>query len=136
MLHLDNSKCKTHGEALTRIYSLVFTLARQADCYVRERGFSRFQTGTQTLFKVVGVSDLALWAAKQAVFDEIPPASVKKIITGKGNATKEEVAAALIPYVGEYEYACDDESDSVAVGVAWVEKYLEGRHMHAEDSNE
>lgn len=119
MLHLDNRRCKTHGEALARIYETVFSLANQADHYVRERGFSRFTTGTQTLFKVVGIADMALWRAKQAVFDEIPPASVKKAITGKGNATKDEVAAALAPYVGVHSYACDDESDAVAVGMTW-----------------
>lgn len=121
MEHLDTSKIKgPHGAKLLAIFDKVCELAADADVFVRERGFSRFKTGTQTLFKVVGVVDYALWKTKQAMFNEIPPATVKKLVAGKGNATKEEVAAALPPYVGEYTYACDDESDAVAVGVAWM----------------
>lgn len=101
------------------IFDRICELAKNADVFVRERGFSRFKTGTQTLFKVVGAADMALWKTKQTVFDEIPPATVKKLIAGKGNATKEEVAAALPPIVGYRHYACDDESDAVAVGIAW-----------------
>lgn len=109
-----------HGGILNRIYNLIADLAPQADIFVRERGFSRHIAGTQTLFKVVGVSDLALWQSRQDVFHEIPPARVKKQITGKGNATKEDVAKALPAFVGDMEYASDDQSDAVAIGVAWV----------------
>lgn len=70
------------------------------------------------MFKVVGVADLAAWQTRQGIFHEIPPTIVKKMITGKGNASKEEVAAGLVRFVGEREYASDDQSDAVAVGVA------------------
>lgn len=30
------------------------------------------------------------------------------------------VAKSLAQFVGEREYACDDESDAVAVGIAWL----------------
>lgn len=53
-------------------------------------------------------------------FFEISPRAVKKEITGNGTASKEEVAQCLKFYVGEQHYACDDESDAVAVGVAWL----------------
>lgn len=36
------------------------------------------------------------------------------------NAEKDAVAAALEQFVGPMTYACDDESDAVAVGVAWL----------------
>ena len=95
-------------------------LAPQADVFVRERGFSCHASGTQTLFKVVGVSDMALWNAKKETFQEIPPAKVKKRITGKGSATKTEVADALSAFVGAFLYASNDESDAVAIGIAWI----------------
>ena len=51
---------------------------------------------------------------------EIAPTTVKKLLTGSGKASKEEVAAALERFVGKQEYAVDDESDAVAVGIAWL----------------
>ena len=69
--------------------------------------------------KVIGVADLYAWAYGK-VFDEIAPTAVKKLVTGNASAKKEEVASALTKYVGQQDYACDDESDAVAVGVAWL----------------
>lgn len=69
---------------------------------------------------MVGVTDLYAWAFAHKGFDEIAPSAVKKLVTGKAAATKEEVAEALEAYVGKQEYACDDESDAVAVGIAWL----------------
>lgn len=93
---------------------------KHADVLVRERGFSRFRNETQALFKIVGITDLVAWQTKELVFDEIAPKSVKKVVAGSGDASKDEVAAALTWFVGEQEYECDDESDSVAVGIAWL----------------
>ena len=61
--------------------------------FVREKGFSRFPHETQTLFKVVGFADLAAWQKCRAVYEEIAPAAVKKLLVGSGKASKEEVAA-------------------------------------------
>ena len=36
------------------------------------------------------------------------------------NAEKDEVASALEQFVGVQDYACDDESDAVAVAIAWL----------------
>lgn len=55
--------------------------------------------------------------------------SVKKIVTGKGGASKATVAAHLERYVGAQEYATNDESDAVAVGIAFLikEGYIDAR---------
>ena len=45
---------------------------------------------------------------------------IKKLLTGNGKASKEEVAAALEKYVGQQNYAVSDESDAVAAGVAFL----------------
>ena len=63
--------------------------------FVREKGFSRFPHETQALFKVVGIADLAAWRAYGTEFVEIAPTTVKKLLTGSGKASKDEVAAAL-----------------------------------------
>ena len=76
---------------------------------------------------MIGVTDLYAWAHGCKSFYELAPLVVKKNVTGNAKATKEEVAAALEAYVGKQEYACDDESDAVAVGVAWLidQKYID-----------
>ena len=66
------------------------------------------------------MADLYAWSYCSREFDEIPAVTVKKLITGNHLAEKDEVAAALEKFVGPYEYECDDESDAVAVGVAWL----------------
>ena len=45
---------------------------------------------------------------------------IKKLLTGSGKASKEEVAATLEKYVGQQSYAVSDESDAVAAGVAFL----------------
>lgn len=112
---------KPRGEKLREIGEKLLEYGKDADVFVRERGLSRFNAEVQALFTVVGVSDyLAYTRLRESRFAELAPASVKKWITGKGTATKEEVAARLNIYVGKREYEFDDESDAVAVGVAWL----------------
>lgn len=90
--------------------------------FVREKGFARFPHETQALSKVVGIADLVAWQQKRATFYELAPAAIKKLLTGSGKATKDDVAAALERYVGKQYYATDDESDAVAAGIAWLKK--------------
>lgn len=95
--------------------------------FVRERGFHKHATETEAIFKMVGVSDLYAWKYSK-VFDEIPPTVIKKVLTGDSNASKDQVAKSLERYVGQQDYAFDDESDSVAVGICWLIQhgYLKG----------
>lgn len=73
------------------------------------------------LAKVAGIADLYGYAyCDKQDWDEIAPVSIKKKVTGNAKASKEEVAASLEKYVGKLDYACDDESDAVAVGIAWL----------------
>ena len=90
--------------------------------FVRERGFSRFATETQTIYRMVGVTDLVLWDEARKSFEQLAPKEVKLLVAGKGTATKKDVSDALSHYVGAFEYKTDDESDSVAVGIAWLLK--------------
>lgn len=92
---------------------------------VREEALDR-QGGPQhsrtieVLHKVVGVVDLYAWALGNRVFEEVHPKTVKKLVANDQLAEKNVVAAALEQFVGKYDYACDDESDAVAVGIAWL----------------
>lgn len=89
---------------------------------LRKSGTSASGKVLSILNRVVGVSDLYAWAFGRRQFNEIEAVTVKKRITNDASAEKNEVADALEQFVGKHEYACDDESDAVAVGVAWLIK--------------
>ena len=96
-------------------------LVREAS--VNNASFGR-RSGTAArtgISEAVGVSDLIAWEF-QKEWTEIYPVTVKKQITGNGKSDKEEVAKSLTRYMGEWEYACDDESDAAAVAVAYLLK--------------
>lgn len=145
VMYVDNKKRtkKTHAEKLKLIqHGLIKLIERNGlmvsdddelddiinDVHVvREKGFSRFATTTQTLFKVVGVSDLTildLMGVKNV--EEITPTSVKKYTTGDGKATKLDVMDAVRNYLiseqKDFEFYSDDVSDAVAVGISYAIK--------------
>ena len=130
---VDNklSKKKTTGEILNEIthFMVKFFPADREDVpsfFVRERALDKYaSSGRQAvtleqIFKVVGLTDAFLWRIYKREFMEIHPKTVKKIITGNGLADKEEVAVALEKYVGPREYKVDDESDALAIGLAFL----------------
>ena len=102
------------------------------DKIVREkfiRGGSK--RSTQLVFGAWSTIDMALGAFGYSVDDkdEIVASSVKKIIGGKGGASKEEVAAGVIKRLGEdvrpllyteRGRLLDDRADAVAIGLAWA----------------
>jgi len=133
---------RTHGERLEEIHSDVegYLWGYKPTHIVREKGFSRFPAVTQTLFKVVGVSDMAI-AHYSGCFDkgpkeahEIAVTSVKKLVTGNGKASKEDVAEAVFrrlqientdEYYTKSGKLIDDKTDALAVGLAYyIEKGL------------
>ena len=133
---------KSHGERLEDIDSELegYLWGYKPTHIVREKGFSRFPAVTQTLFKVVGVTDLVI-AFYTGCFDEapkeaheIPVTSVKKLVTGNGKATKEDVAEAVFrrlqientdEYYTKSGKLIDDKTDAMAVGLAYyIEKGL------------
>jgi crossover junction endodeoxyribonuclease RuvC len=86
----------------------------------REAGFSRHIKATQTLFKAYGVAD-EFFAEDDLV--EYAAATIKKVVTGKGRATKEEVESAirvLLNLPDSFEFKSDDESDAVAIALTLI----------------
>ena len=74
----------------------------------------------QVLHKVVGITDYLAWVHFRSEFNEVNPKTVKRIIAGKDDASKQEVADALVAWVGRQSWKTDDESDACAVGIAWL----------------
>lgn len=85
-----------------------------------KQGGPRNSRVIEVLHKVVGVADLYGWGFGGRVFEEIHPKTIKKLVANDQLAEKDVVASSLAQFVGEREYACDDESDAVAVGIAWL----------------
>lgn len=128
---VDNKKVKglSVGAKLFKIHGNLIRLLgkHNPDVVVREKGFSRFADTTQKLFRVVGIADLALFEHDPLKnMEELSPTTVKKWLTGDGKAAKEQVEAAvrgyLIPEQQDMEFASNDISDAVAVGIAQLLK--------------
>ena len=121
---------KTRGQLLVEIADKLEEICKDSkenSFFVREASVNnalfgrRSGTAARTgISEVVGISDLILWKTKTKSWNEIYPSTIKKLVSGYGKATKEEVADSLYDYVGEHEYLNDDESDATAVAVAWL----------------
>lgn len=130
--HVDNKNSKlTHAEKLKRtadeIEYICHKYAGAIDYIVREKGFSRFATTTQALFKVVGVSDLTIYQLTgHKAIEEIAPTQIKVFVGGYGKATKDEVENGLRDMLDDsqkdYPFATDDESDAVGVALTFCLK--------------
>ncbi len=105
-------------------------------CYfVREHSINNASFGTRSgtaartgISETVGVMDYQLYMlSKESIWDEIYPVTIKKQLTGNHKASKDEVASAVKRYVGDMDFKNDDESDAVAVALAWLIKndYIE-----------
>lgn len=124
--HVATNKNKPHPYRLFQIYRHMEKILEEhpdIEVMVREKAFSRFKRETQALFKVVGISDI--FAIKHG-FDtviEIAPTTIKKLITGNGRSTKVDVATTLSTNFDiNIEFKTDDESDAVAVAIAYFKQ--------------
>lgn len=138
---LEKSCVKTnakhsHGRRLCEIEDEIARLINtyRPEHIVREKGFSRFPSVTQTLFKVVGISDRISYVLADKEIHEIAVTSVKKAVTGNGKSTKEQVAESVFDrlqisntddFYTKKGKLIDDYTDAAAVGIAYyIEKGL------------
>lgn len=84
-----------------------------------EQSFSRFNTSTQQIFRVNGVVNYILWDIEQIYFHST---SVRKIVLDKGNAKKDEVRTYILRKYPDLIMRNFDESDAIAVGLAYFKK--------------
>jgi crossover junction endodeoxyribonuclease RuvC len=121
--HINNKRYAKKSQAfrLHRIASVLKDIFKKypIEAVVKEKGFSKGHVSTQALFKVAGVADLMSFSFGHDSIEELTVATIRKAVTGDGKASKEDVANALTVYVGELHYETDDESDAVAVLVAY-----------------
>ena len=134
--HVDNKSSKhkadTHAQKLRRVadelkhillmFPYAYPVQEDALGMMTVLGGKNLYSAktVQALAQVVGVVDYLTYDMGHGEFDKIPPKMVKKLVAGNSSAEKEDVAKALASFVGDQTYACDDESDAVAVGIAWL----------------
>ncbi len=80
------------------------------DLVAFESPFTR-GAGSKLLHRMGGIIQMACWPSVNVT--EIPPTTIKKFITGKGNASKEDVVQAVRTRGHEPEN--DDEADAIAL---------------------
>ncbi|WP_353854765.1 crossover junction endodeoxyribonuclease RuvC [Bacillus sp. Bos-x628] len=94
------------------------------DVIVREHFTGgRNKRSTQTVFGAWAAIDLALGKYGYKVDVEIQPTTVKKDVTGKGSASKDEVEAGvrrMLSLPEDFTFRTDDESDALAIGLSYL----------------
>lgn len=122
--HVKTSSKQWHGVRLLKIEAELqrYLLKYDFDAIAREKGFSRHNTTTQALFKVVGVSDLTVARGNGTPIVDIAPTTVKRVIAGNGKASKDEVADGVSALLEDNSvtFTTDDESDACAVALTYL----------------
>lgn len=120
--NLTKTKVKKRGEILNEIGKLFmdYISPKVVQVVAREKSFTKFNAETASLNTVIGALEMILWDRKEMWFQEVAPMAVKRDVAGSGKASKEEIAEALDAYLEHPIWRSDDESDAVAVGIAWL----------------
>jgi crossover junction endodeoxyribonuclease RuvC len=88
----------------------------------REAGFSKHTKATQVLFRAYGVTE-EFFAELDLV--EYAAGTIKKVVTGNGKATKEEVEEAIrrtLNLPESFSFKTNDESDAVGIAITHIKK--------------
>ena len=124
---------QSHGKRLKYIADKILELREKypTEIIVIERGFSRFNTATQVIYKVHGLISYLFYDCEQIYY---PPKKVKSFILN-GNATKKQIREEIKKKYPNIEFSKtekknkktkeivieenENESDSFAVGLTY-----------------
>lgn len=101
-------------ERLVELRNSILDAVALADLVVIEGfayGAARGASSLVSLGELGGVVRVALHEAG-IPFVDVPPATVKKFATGKGNAPKDQVLVAAVKRTGGFEFASNDQADA------------------------
>jgi Holliday junction resolvasome RuvABC endonuclease subunit len=115
---IPTNKKHTHGK---RLYIIGQELIKLKDRYppsviAIERGFSRFNTSTQVIYRVHGLVNYLFYDVEQIYY---PPKKVKEVIV-RGDATKKFVRQMIESNYPEVVFENEDESDSFAIALTYL----------------
>ncbi|ALS22081.1 crossover junction endodeoxyribonuclease RuvC [Paenibacillus naphthalenovorans] len=122
-IHITSVKTNekhTHGMRLYTIASVVEELKNTYEPKVVaiERGFSRFNTSTQVIYRAHGLVNYLMRDYEQNYY---PPKQVKEAIV-RGDATKKFVQDIIQVAYPDIVFNNEDESDSFAVALTYLIK--------------
>lgn len=115
---IDTKSEKEHQNKLKIIADKLIELRKiyEPEIVVFERGFYRYATSTETIFKVFGLVQYLFNDIKQLFY---PPMTVKKAIFGRGNAKKEAIRDEITKIYSDISFKNLDETDACAVGLCY-----------------
>ena len=110
----------SHGKNLKLIANKMMQLKNEypTKTITIERGFARFNTATQVIYRVHGVCNLIFHDCEQIYY---PPKTVKEAIL-KGDATKKQIQETIRNKYPDIVFKNEDESDAFAVGLTYFIK--------------
>jgi Holliday junction resolvasome RuvABC endonuclease subunit len=122
-IHIESIKTnakQTHGKRLKYIEDKVIDLATQypPNIVIIERGFSRFNTSTQVIYRVHGVVNKCFHNVEQIYY---PPKTIKEMIV-RGDATKKYVRKMIELAYPDVVFENEDQSDAFAIGLTYLIK--------------
>ena len=106
------------------------TIIHQLELFVRKEDSVDLIMLPSYLIKALGVCLLTLYQNQLEISGDYAPKSIKAVVSGSGNSTKEELQQSLSKYLSlseGFEFANYDESDAVSVVLTYLikEKMLE-----------
>lgn len=126
--HITTNQEQSIGERLHIIETCLMDVLKKypnLHSVAKEAGFSRFNNVTSLLNQVLGVCVLTVHKNGLEVSGSYPPKTVKKQITGNGNASKEEVqieVRKVLKLSNDFVFANMDESDACATALSHLYK--------------
>lgn len=126
--HVTTTASQPHGlrAEIVEAWATLFIAKHGAkfDTIVREDFQGRSSRQNHPVFSAWGAIDQALNKFGLAFTSQaISQSDVKKTVVGNGKAEKDEVAAAVRGLTGyKGDFVTDDESDAVAIALAWAIK--------------
>ncbi len=117
VISISTDSKKERGERLKEIADGIIEIKQgyNLEEIVIEQGFSRYALSTQALYNVQGVILYLLCEYPHFFY---APSTIKKVITGKGNASKAKVQEIVSEIFPDLKIEDNDQSDAVAAGIA------------------
>jgi Holliday junction resolvasome RuvABC endonuclease subunit len=118
LVHVESVATKTeknHSGKLRLIANKVLGLKEKypVEKIIIEGCFSRFNASTHAIYEVHGVIYYLFSEVDQILYQ---PMTVKKVVGGRGNMTKEEIRDVVLAKYPGWIYKNFDETDAVSVG--------------------
>jgi Holliday junction resolvasome RuvABC endonuclease subunit len=115
---IPTNKKHTHGK---RLYIIAQELIKLKDKYppsvvAIERGFSRFNTSTQVIYRVHGLINYLFHDVEQVYY---PPKKIKEAII-RGDATKKLVRQMIENKYPDVKFDDEDQSDAFSVALCYM----------------